>query len=105
MQQEIKVDMDWRPPKGYIDHYENLVCTVMEQWGIEYDFVNWFSSLHGWHVRVHLMEAIEDDVCLLLQFLLGDDRTRCRLNYARFEAGILDWNKLFKGKILSLIHI
>ena len=99
MQNQIKIDMDWRPPEGYLEHYRNLIITVLHQWAI-FDFtVEREKSKHGWHFVIKIDDEIEDEICLLLQFILGDDRTRCRLNYARWKAKIPDLNKLFKGKI------
>ena len=99
MQSEIKVDMDWRPPESWLKQwlaYALINCfresAVTKGWVIE-------KSRHGYHIRIRLQEPIEDELALRLQFLLGDDRVRCKLNYGRWRAGIEDWNKLWKCKV------
>ena len=100
MQKELKVDMDWRPPEGWlVEWWEYVACPVLEAHTIYYHMFPKFEfTKHGVHIRIRVM-AIEDELALKLQFLLGDDRVRCKLNYGRWKAGIKDWNKLWKCKV------
>ena len=99
MQDELKVDMDWRPPKSWLDDYLFFADAFLSDRGIHVETFKIEKSEHGWHIRLPLMKPINDDSALYYQFLLGDDRVRCKLNYGRWKAGIEDWNKLWKCKV------
>ena len=100
MQKELKVDMDWRPPQSWIVAYTYAMDTLLMTYlhGNSRDW-SWEETKHGFHIRIYLREPIEDVEAMMLQFLLGDDRVRCKLNYGRWKAGIEDWNKLWKCKV------
>ena len=38
---------------------------------------------------------MSDDRRFELQFTLGDDRKRCRMNWQSIQLGMEDWNKLY----------
>ena len=99
MQKELKVDMDWRPPEGWLDDWQKEAFWILLRCSIWAKNVVCKKSEHGWHIRIALRKPIVDELALKLQFLLGDDRVRCKLNYARWKAGIKDWNKLWKCKV------
>ena len=98
MQSKLKIDMDWKPPKEWLDIYLNITIQALG---------SYYSSLEvkeshggkGYHIIIHLTEEISDMRACRWQFILGDDRTRCRLNYARIKAEIKGWNKLWSYKI------
>ena len=100
MQDELKVDMDWRPPEDWLIHWELFVVTYLNS--LVPNIVECIcreESEHGWHFRIKLVQPAADLWVLRMQFLLGDDRVRCKLNYGRWRAGIRDWNKLWKCKV------
>ena len=99
MQKELKVDMDWRPPEDWLTEWESCVRILLRRWDQKKPKFTYEMSKHGWHIRVKLDFEISDTYVLLFQFLLGDDRVRCKLNYGRWRAGIEDWNKLWKCKV------
>jgi len=79
-----------------------IVRTVLDWFAVRaVDMVTEVScSGKGLRISILLDKALPDDAVLRMQFLLGDDRTRCRLNLERFKAGISDWNVLFRRKIV-----
>ena len=99
MQDELKVDMDWRPPEDWMKewHFEANWLLLHQGAHIKKRVVQ--LSKHGYHIRFCLGYEIGDEMALWLQFLLGDDRVRCKLNYGRWMSGIEDWNKLWKCKV------
>lgn len=101
MIKKLKIDLDWKPPKDWLDKYLEYVGLVLSFIDLKPKSISCKDSPggKGWHVTVELEEAISDMQALRIQFLLGDDRTRCRLNYARIKAGVKGWNKLWSYKI------
>ena len=99
MQKELKVDMDWRPPESWLGSWFIAAEQICESY--LNSIVQWHTTKtkHGFHIRGILETPIPDKTALFLQFLLGDDRVRCKLNYGRWKAGIKDWNKLWKCKV------
>ena len=97
----LKIDMDWEPPSGWLDDWFEMARLV-----IVGQFKNFAmnrkvekSQNGGLHIRYELVCAMPAMDIVKLQFILGDDRTRCKLNKVRVEGGIKDWNKLFRRKI------
>ena len=100
MQEELKVDMDWRPPKSWLDYWESNCKRLLHMFSTaSLRKIKKEKSEHGYHFRFILWNPVDDEYALLWQFLLGDDRVRCKLNYWRWKAGIKDWNKLWKCKV------
>ena len=100
MQSKLKIDLDWLPPYEWLLSYRDMIITILDPFvivsKIEYKLS---PGEKGYHVIIDLGEEINDMMALKLQFLLGDDRTRCRLNFARIKGGVEGWNKLWSYKI------
>lgn len=91
----LKIDCDWVPPKEYVAEY---ICRVIPSVvGDNVKRVKVLRSRRNLHFEITLNNHVDDDTVCKLQFLLGDDRNRCKMNYQRLIAGMTDgeWNKLF----------
>ena len=99
MQKNLKIDLDWVPPAKWLSDYAKMIQSICGLATSEPAIFKLSSSKRGFHITIPLGVEISDEDAMELQFLLGDDRTRCRLNYARWKAGIKGWNKFFKYKV------
>jgi hypothetical protein len=91
----LKIDCDWVPPREYVAEY---VCRVIPLvLGNDLKKVKIKRSRRNLHFIITLNKHVDDDTVCKLQFLLGDDRNRCKMNYQRLIAGMKngEWNKLF----------
>lgn len=95
----LKIDFDWDPPFRFMEDWRDLCRWVLREYHVEGFGVETSPSGRGLHIRIFLREDLDDMEVLRLQFLLGDDRTRCRLNYLRLMKGIDHWNKLFVRRV------
>ena len=95
----LKIDMDWIPPKELLERYENFIYDTLKMIGdyiIDGGIHKYISPSHnGIHFIIKLTEELTDEEKLRLQFLLGDDRKRCRMNWQSIQLGMSDWNKLY----------
>jgi len=91
----LKIDMDWIPPKELIEEYESFIIEYFEPHIID-KIVKYISPSHNgihWIIKTNFWMA---DICRLkLQFILGDDRKRCHMNWQSIQLGMSDWNKLY----------
>lgn len=93
----LKIDCDWLPPADWLLDYLDLIKRVVPNYKIA--LAKKSIGGRGYHFIIDMKEPVSDMEACRLQFLLGDDRTRCRLNFARIKAGIEGWNKLWSLKI------
>lgn len=106
----LKIDMDWIPPGEWLYHYVSQIPVTLTRFQIKYaaaakprqDILTYRSirvktsrSQHGLHIIIRLNGELDDETVNMLQFLLGDDRNRCRLNAIRIRLKYPRWNKLF----------
>jgi hypothetical protein len=91
----LKIDCDWVPPKEYVAEYIGRVIPSVV--GDNLKRVKVLRSKRNLHFVITLNKNVDDDTVCKLQFLLGDDRQRCKMNYTRMIAGMKngEWNKLF----------
>lgn len=96
----LKLDFDWDPPEVFKARKRSAIFAVCKAFGFRANRVDEqvSASGKGYHVEVQVTEVLSDEDVLFLQWCLGDDSTRCRLNYARVKAGVENWNKLFVRK-------
>ena len=97
--------MDWIPPEGYLNMYEEYIKWILNNINLCRDWIKpirvlkiikYMSPSHnGIHFIIKLTEELTDEEKLRLQFLLGDDRKRCRMNWQSIQLGMSDWNKLY----------
>jgi hypothetical protein len=91
----LKLDMDFKPSKQWLKEWVETRYFLLEKLGyraVEHDI---FETTRGIHIYIKLDREVSDREANKLQFLLGDDYTRVKINQWRIERGIKNWNKLF----------
>lgn len=103
----LKVDVDFHPPKEWLNEWINTRIRMLPP--IEYYKI--FFGKRGFHVYFKLYKDVSGEDANRLQFLLGDDATRVKINQWRIKRGIKHWNKLFhkvlyrrKAKVLTCFY-
>ena len=104
MQAILKIDIDFEAPPEWIDKLLKTRLVILDFLGFYVEKVIPHKSTRGINYFIHIARRnstlmISDMEILMLQFLLGDDQTRCKINKWRIERGIKRWNKLFSRKI------
>lgn len=93
----IKVDLDKKKLPDftiqslyYIAKYYHITKLIIKK-----------SQSGNLHLKLYLLNEIEDSEIIMLQLLLGSDKVRERLNFLRMKNGakMKDWNILFDRKI------
>lgn len=87
----LKVDVDFHPPKEWLTEWIHIRIRMLPP--IEYYKI--FETKRGFHVYFKLHDDVSGEEANRLQFLLGDDATRVKINQWRIKRGIKHWNKLF----------
>lgn len=91
----LKIDIDFKPPKEWFDLWKQTRVLMLNYLGLRVEYIKKFETRRGIHVYVKLVEDVTDEDANLLQFLLGDDATRVKINQWRIKRGVRRWNKLF----------
>lgn len=91
----LKLDIDWKAPAEWREKWR--VTRLGMLFGLGYDIakVLEYETNRGYHYYIHISKDVDDATANYLQFLLGDDATRVKINQWRIERGIKHWNKLF----------
>jgi len=104
----LKIDCDWCPPLEWVEDYcalvYKIVHNILPKVYVERIKVR-MSRRGNLHFIVSLSEHVDDRTACRLQFLLGDDRHRCRFNYARVVCGMQGWNKLFASSSFKTLEV
>jgi aspartate carbamoyltransferase regulatory subunit len=96
----LKLDVDWMPPREWIEEWRRARVLVLEQlYGLRVLAFYVAPSDRGFHAWIHVEGSLSDEDVNRLQFVLGDDATRCKINQWKIEAGVRDWNRLFSKVI------
>jgi len=102
MRHVFKIDFDDRIDKwGWLDAWRRSVIAICREFGMSVTSIRVVpspsgSGLHAW-VHVECPKKLSDEEINMFQFLLGDDRTRVRINRVRIKRGVRHWNILFSG--------
>ena len=92
----LKIDMDFKPPEEWLKKYLRQCGGLLTmKYGYDVESRKCFETKRGYHIYIKLKEDIDAETVNMLQFLLGDDRTRVKINQWRIKRGIPRWNKLF----------
>ncbi len=91
----LKIDLDIHPPEEWLNEWIDTRKVILKSVGIEPVEISKFKTSRGWHVYIKIDRNVPDKTINKLQFLLGDDTTRVKINQWRIERGIKRWNKLF----------
>jgi len=91
----LKIDLDFKPPKDWMKEWIKTRKFLLKKLGYKPKYIEVFETERGMHIYIKIDEKLDDMEINKLQFLLGDDCTRVKINMWRIERGIPHWNKLF----------
>ena len=107
----LKVDIDFHPPKEWLNKWIDTREAIIEKSELSIEYCKVFPTKRGFHAYFKLNEDLPAEEINRLQFLLGDDATRVKINQWRIKRGIKRWNKLFhkvlyrrKAKVLTCYY-
>lgn len=95
----LKIDIDFQPVDEWMQQWIETRGLILAHFGIKITKILPHKSSRGTNFFIHIDKQLIDMEILFLQFLLGDDSTRCKINKWRIERGIKHWNKIFSSKI------
>ena len=91
----LKIDMDWHPPDKWMKAWLASREWMLDMLGCTAKKYRVFKTKRGMHVYFNLYNDVTAEEANYLQFMLGDDYTRVKINQWRIQRGIKRWNKLF----------
>jgi len=91
----LKIDMDIKPPERWLNAWIETRKVLLDHLGFTWISYDIFKTTRGTHIYIYIKEHLPDAEINRLQFLLGDDYTRVKINMWRIEHKIPFWNKLF----------
>ena len=95
----LKIDLDWLPPEQWEKEWQETRKLILSYFNLEARriIVHRSGSGKGLHYYIHLNKDVPDRKLLQLQFLLGDDLTRTKINYQRLKrkSRLIEWNILY----------
>lgn len=91
----LKIDLDVKVPEKWLDHWKKTRVDMLEAMGYKVRQIAFFGTRRGYHCYIRLNKFVTKKHMNELQFLLGDDQTRVKINQWRIERGVKNWNKLF----------
>ena len=107
----LKVDIDFHPPEEWITDWIMTRWHILAVLGHDIDYIKMFKTKRGLHFYIKLSKNLDDETANMLQFMMGDDATRVKINAWRIKRGIKRWNKLFhkvlyrrKAKVLTCYY-
>ncbi len=103
MSTTLKIDIDipqLKKDKKLLQTFIDTRLYILQKLQIPVEKINYQETQKGYHFWITInAEPTDKDICDL-QFLLGDDQTRCRFNYLRLEAECFrQFNVLFHKKL------
>jgi len=101
----LKLDLDFKANKDWMHEFIETRKSILEGMGYEVSdvIIRESGSGDGYHMWIFISPDVKSNMKILkLQFILGDDQTRCKINYSRLknQSPILDWN-IFYDQILQ----
>jgi hypothetical protein len=94
-----KIDVDVKMSYDLLEKFIKTRKAIIYTLGYTYVTHNITKTEKGYHIWFKIFENLTDKELCELQFLLGDDQTRCKFNFLRLEAGCFkQFNALFNRK-------
>jgi hypothetical protein len=94
-----KIDVDVRMSKSLLENFLKTRREIIRLLGYRMIEEKMQETQKGYHFWFTLLDNLSDKELCELQFLLGDDQTRCKFNFLRLEAGCFNqFNALFSRK-------
>lgn len=107
----LKLDCDFHPPKEWLTEWIKTRIQLLNSLKKYIEYYKIFPNKRGFHAYFKLRQDVTDEEANKLQFLLGDDHTRVKINQWRIKRKIKHWNKLFhkvlyrrKAKVLTCFY-
>lgn len=91
----LKIDLDIKPSKEWLKDWIRTRKMILWSELIRPSKVDIFETSKGLHIYFTVPDKLDDEEINRLQFLLGDDHTRVKINQWRIEHKVKGWNKLF----------
>ena len=95
----LKVDIDYKPPKEWLVLWESTRRGMLKAFDYSIMRVVKHETTKGQNYFIEIKEELTPEEMNMLQFLLGDDHTRVKINAWRIERGFKRWNKIFDRKL------
>lgn len=95
----LKVDIDYKAPEEWLTYWAETRCLILSKLGYTLKRLTKHETTKGQNYFIEIEEELSPQAINMLQFLLGDDHTRVKINQWRIERGIPHWNKIFDKKL------
>jgi hypothetical protein len=96
----VKVDIDVKMDKELLYKFVTTRFAIMRALNYTPCYYEYKETSKGYHFWFGVEEELSSKEICDLQFLLGDDHSRCRFNYLRLDAGCFkQFNVLFSKKL------
>ena len=96
----VKVDIDYKPPEHWLHKWERTRILMLEEYyKLHVLRVARHNTRKGQNFFIEVEEELTAGEINELQFMLGDDHTRVKINAWRIQRGIPHWNKIFDRKL------
>jgi len=96
----LKVDIDYKAPEAWLEEWVETREAIIEKYlNMSILRVVRHETTKGQNYFIEVDEELTPERTNEIQFLLGDDHTRVKINAWRIERGIPHWNKIFDRKL------
>lgn len=95
----LKIDIDFKPPEEWLECWIDTRYAILEYIGYTVNRISRHETTKGQNFFIEIDNELPSTEINKLQFLLGDDHTRVKINQWRIERGIKHWNKIFDRKL------
>jgi len=95
----LKIDIDVKFDEGWFGYWIETRKIMLESLGFKVLRVFSHETKKGVNFFFHIKPDCDNELINMLQFLLGDDHTRVKINAWRITRGIKHWNKIFDRKL------
>lgn len=95
----LKIDIDFKAPEDWLLDWEASRKFLLESYKLTVLRVTRHETTKGQNYFIEIEEDLSPEGINRLQFLLGDDHTRVKINAWRIERGVPHWNKIFDRKL------
>jgi len=92
---KLKVDLDVKVPERLLKSWIETRQAIIHALGYSWHGYDVFATHRGYHIYIYIKEKLPDEEENNVQFLLGDDHHRFKINSWRIARGVKRWNKLF----------
>lgn len=95
----LKIDIDFKPPEEWLERWIDTRYVILEDMCYTVNRISRHETTKGQNFFIEIDKELPPTEINMLQFLLGDDHTRVKINQWRIERGIKHWNKIFDRKL------